>query len=431
MVCSAEGCDRLNNYSEEMVLDQLTMGLNDHNIQKKFLGCKEENFNLNFVERLVINQECSKATQKDSKVNDVMAPLSTFKRDKKAPGKQTGKKCTNCGSPSHPSYRDLKKEEKDKCLAHGKHCEKCGKKNHLAAVCKSKDVAYSEAEAEQDAISLLNLDTEGSRASARLAERHNLNGIGSAPPKHRRRFLNHVRFDKEQQKFILHSVKNSNVTRVKIEVDKDSYKQLGGEGQLKVAKVTSETVYFTGAARCCAPTASLKAFRIKESDLFQSSLNLFAADRRKLVIKGCIPVTISMTRNDGSIAQTRDILYFVDSLRRKFVSRDALTELGVTPSSFPSAQPVTDLSAMLPQQETQTGTEKNKDSIKKTNNATAQCRYPVRATAPDAPKLERDIETYSVEELRSILIEHYKSSTFNTSTSSIDARPALRAPRGP
>ena len=73
MVCSADGCDRQNDYSEEMVLDQLMMGLNDDEIQKKFLGCKEENFNLDFVEKLVINQECSKATQKDSKVNDVVA----------------------------------------------------------------------------------------------------------------------------------------------------------------------------------------------------------------------------------------------------------------------------------------------------------------------------------------------------------------------
>ena len=59
MICFAEACNRQNNYSEEMVLDQLTMGLNDDEIQKKVLGCKEENFNLDFVEKLVINQECS------------------------------------------------------------------------------------------------------------------------------------------------------------------------------------------------------------------------------------------------------------------------------------------------------------------------------------------------------------------------------------
>ena len=83
MVCSSEACDRQNDYSEEMVLDQLTMGLNDDEIQKKVLSCKETNFNLNFVEKLVVNEECSKATQKDSKVNDVIAPLSTFKKNKK------------------------------------------------------------------------------------------------------------------------------------------------------------------------------------------------------------------------------------------------------------------------------------------------------------------------------------------------------------
>ena len=78
MVCSADGCGRQNDYSEEMVLDQLTMGLNDDEIQRRVLGCKEENFNLDFVEKLVISQECSKTMQKDSKVNDVVASLSTF-----------------------------------------------------------------------------------------------------------------------------------------------------------------------------------------------------------------------------------------------------------------------------------------------------------------------------------------------------------------
>merc|ERR1711867_266800 len=76
MACSADGCSRQNDYSEEMVLDQLTMGLNDDEIQRRVLGCKEENFILNFVEKLVINQECSKGTQKDSKVNDMVAALS-------------------------------------------------------------------------------------------------------------------------------------------------------------------------------------------------------------------------------------------------------------------------------------------------------------------------------------------------------------------
>ena len=98
--------------------------------------------------------------------------------------------------------------------------------NHLAALCKSKEVAHNEAEAEHDTISLLSLVTEGSSTANGLAKRHNLNGIVSSSPKQRRRFLNYVRLDKEQQKFVLHSVKKSNITRVKVEVDKDNYEQL-------------------------------------------------------------------------------------------------------------------------------------------------------------------------------------------------------------
>ena len=66
----------------------------------------------------------------------------------------------------------------------------------------------NEAEAKHDVISLLSLVTEGSKVSSGLAKRHNLNGIASSSSKQRRRFLNHVKFDKDQQKFISHSVKN-------------------------------------------------------------------------------------------------------------------------------------------------------------------------------------------------------------------------------
>ena len=90
--CSADGCQNKNDFSQEMVLDQLVMGLNDDEIQKKVLGVKEENFNLDHVEKLIITEECSKATQKDSKVNDVIAPMSTFKKNKKIQQQKAAKK---------------------------------------------------------------------------------------------------------------------------------------------------------------------------------------------------------------------------------------------------------------------------------------------------------------------------------------------------
>ena len=68
--CTADGCDTVVDYSQEIVLDQLVRGLNDDDVQKKVLACKEADFNLDAVEKVVIAEETSKATQKESRTTN-------------------------------------------------------------------------------------------------------------------------------------------------------------------------------------------------------------------------------------------------------------------------------------------------------------------------------------------------------------------------
>ena len=63
------GCNTEIDYSNEMVLDQLILRLNDDNIQKKALSSQEEDFKLDTIEDKIITQESSKAMQKDSKLS--------------------------------------------------------------------------------------------------------------------------------------------------------------------------------------------------------------------------------------------------------------------------------------------------------------------------------------------------------------------------
>ena len=44
------------------------------------------------------------------------------------------------------------------------------------------------------------------------------------------------------------------------------------------------------------------------------------------------------------------------------------------------------------------------------------CDCPVRTMAPDPPTLDQDIKLNLVEELKQIILNHYRSSTFNTCT---------------
>ena len=159
MTCSADNCDNKYDFSNEMVLDQLIQGLNDDDIQKKVLVCKKEGFN---IEKLVINEECGKGTQKDSKAGDTsanLAPVSTIKRIKKLQHKSSykqtpgsGSKCSHCGSSYH-IYEEL--EDKSKYPAHGQTCGAYNKPHHFDIICRSKYKKKENNEADADLISLL------------------------------------------------------------------------------------------------------------------------------------------------------------------------------------------------------------------------------------------------------------------------------------
>ena len=211
-----------------MVLDQLVQGLNDDEIQKKVLSIQEENFNLDHVEKLIMNEECGKATQKDSKVNDsTAAGLSTFKRNKRDQFKNVAKKpndenkkqsCYSCGSDSH-KYGDLK--DKSECPAHNKFCSGCGKRGHLESVCRSKGRDNKTKEADHDFMSLLALITSA-----------NICSISSPRPRQNRQYMGHMRFDKHRGEFVPVAVKKNNIMTVNIELDGHNFYQLGGKGEL-------------------------------------------------------------------------------------------------------------------------------------------------------------------------------------------------------
>ena len=105
------------------------------------------------------------------------------------------------------------------------------------------------------------------------------------------------------------------------------------------------------------------------------------------------------------------MLYFVDGLKKTFLSKDALAQLRVIPQNFPVAG-----AAVLEEECVAAAIADAEDPIHDDKPGLAACGCPARTTAPDPPTLDRDIKSYSVEELKQIILKHYRSSTFNTCT---------------
>ena len=87
--------------------------------------------------------------------------------------------------------------------------------------------------------------------------------------------------------------------QVNIKVDRETHDQLSGYAYKKTRAtkvIIRDTMGDIGVEICYKSTSHIADLGIKESNLFKSNLNQFAADRSKLTILGCIPVKIFTQR---------------------------------------------------------------------------------------------------------------------------------------
>ena len=144
-----------------------------------------------------------------------------------------------------------------------------------------------------------------------------------------RPFLVHNQYDDIQRNYSL---------TVDIIIDEVEYKALGGKKVLNFRtirnKFNHEVITDTGAYVCCTSPEEVKYYGIDMSETLKSSLQLFAADGRKLNVRGSIPVKIFAATYDAPKI-VKEILYFVDGFQNTILSRKALKELGSVGPNFP------------------------------------------------------------------------------------------------
>ena len=121
-------------FTDQMVMEQLTVGLADEETQRK-LFMKPE-ISLPEAEKLVIAEEIGKLSQVDSR--SVQA-VSNYQKQKQEVAGNVDKKCRFCGGDTHDKeVGNTFPVRKKHCPAFAKKCDKCSRTGHYAKVCKSR-----------------------------------------------------------------------------------------------------------------------------------------------------------------------------------------------------------------------------------------------------------------------------------------------------
>jgi hypothetical protein len=425
--CPKAGCGTVMDFTEQMVLDTVVRGLHDQEVKKKVLAKPETECTLAEVEKFVSAEEVGAESMRrvEASSGDLM-PLSTYRKQKAEQSTATrpepakkGGGCYRCGSEAH-RWGDMSEEErKAKCEGYNATCQQCKKKGHMAPVCRQKashntmasERSSGEERAEEDTgLLAVNGRARGgrSRKSPPESKDHQAGRGRGRGRKADTAVLGHLRYDGGAGRYVPTAPGNTRRIKVEIAVDKEQYGKLGGrspgEPLPRARTMKAEAVGDTGASICCVDPSLLRSLGVREEELLPTSVPLYAADKRRLRVRGCVPVTVrTRTVPSGTEVEVRDLLYVVDGIKAVYLSLAALKRLGAVPASFPE----------VPDLDGQHGLHAVED-LDGYEGPLAECGCPLRVETPEPPKLERPASEYTREELERNLIRHYRGSTFNT-----------------
>ena len=160
--------------------------------------------------------------------------------------------------------------------------------------------------------------------------------------------------------------------------------------------------------RCQSSLAGIQAVRrlgIDERNLIPVRMRMHAANERSMNILGTAILRFGGCNMDGQERQTRQIVYVTDDTNNAYLSREGCVALGLISDSFPKIGEAGGLH--------HTGNSTPEGG--QADHVDGECQCPTRQRPPARPeRLPFPGTEENRERLQQWLIEHYRSSTFNT-----------------
>ena len=381
-------CDADVDYTESIIKDVLCRGLEDGEIQRDLLGDKNQDMTLEEVIGFVEAKEAGRRS-----ASRLLLPQSTdavnssaYRKQKKTPLKDTLKEqdvCSYCGTKGHgrnPPTRVRRRE----CPAFGKKCNRCNKDHHFERVCRSKNNTKSADEAEQeDAIfdAVCEVMSTGSPAAT----------------------LTHHIYNKVTKSWLRRQSRSQPYVRLQASIRQEDYDHLHVPMRVPQGQAFVSAMADTGCQSCLASLKIVKKLGLTTTNLIPVDFKMHAANDANIRILGAAILRLSGKDKDGKEHSTRQMVYVTDCTDKLFLSREACTDLGIIPGTFPTIGGARETTSI------------NAASNTDYTSANRECSCPPRSKPPPIPtSLPFPATEDNREKLQQYLLDYYKSSTFNT-----------------
>ena len=385
--------------------DVLARGVADPDIPLDLLGDKNQNMTLEEVIQFVEAKESGKRSA--SRLIDSHAAEATsgaYRKTKQVTLKDKNEVCSYCGKKGHGKSAPARIRETD-CPAYGNKCGHCTCEHYFESVCRNQDKMKSKV--------TTNPQNHESAVFDALCAASSVNGG-------RRRksmpiTMGHHLYDHLSDTWIKKLSKPQPFIRVTISAHNEDYDNFGVEYSSRTKSAVVSAMAYTGCQSCLAGMKVITKLGLKQADLIPVTLKMHAANGNGINILGADILRITETNYRGETVETRQMTYITDCSDKLFLSWEACIAFGIISDSFPTIRE-THASAI-------TDILDNNDYIAYSNTSqtdtcsdgTSLCDCP-KCALPSAIPTELPFEACEDNraKLQEYLLDHYKSSTFNT-----------------
>ena len=389
-ITTCQSCQAEVNYTEAILRDVLTRGIEDQEIQLDLLGNPNQNMTLEQVFQYVETKESGKRSASLLIESHNANSSSSYKRNNQVSLRNKSNNetvspepCSYCGKVGH-GKRAPARVRKNECPAYGKDCKACDKPNHFESVCRSKKLPQSTHTVIDDEIPESN--SVFNELCAITAG--NSNAFIA---------LDHHQYDKLSQSWVKKSSDPQPFINLTVSTSDEDYYKFGFKLSANPRSSNFDVMADTGCQSCLAGIRVIHRLNMKTSDLIPVTMKMRAANNKGINILGAAILRYTGRNENGEKMETRQITYITDNSDKIFLSKEACISLGMIPKSFPRIGEVQHTSA-------------SSNEI-----SSPVCNCPKRQLPPPPPtKLPFPATDENRLRLQQYLINYYQSSTFNT-----------------